>query len=125
MKIKILPARREDIKIIQMLARTIWQEAYAKILSQAQIDYMLLQRYNENLLAEEFLAPHIFWDKVVDEDNEIMFRNGIRADKFIGINCDDESKRQYLLKTLHNEGIDDVNGVPIEKFVTVEDTIGK
>ena len=72
MKIKILPARREDIKIIQMLARTIWQEAYAKILSQAQIDYMLLQRYNENLLAEEFLAPHIFWDKVVDEDNEII-----------------------------------------------------
>ena len=66
MKIKILPARREDIKIIQMLARTIWQEAYAKILSQAQIDYMLLQRYNENLLAEEFLAPHIFWDKVTN-----------------------------------------------------------
>ena len=57
-------------------------------------------------------------------NNEIIFRNGIKTDKFIGINCDTDSARQDLINAFHNEGIDEVNGVPIEKFVKVKEVVG-
>lgn len=56
--------------------------------------------------------------------NEIMFRNGIRSEEFIGINCDTPEKRQTLLDVFAKEGIKEVNGVPVEKFVTVESRVG-
>lgn len=101
-----------------VMGRTDWYAYEDDNFGNTEESFMMSHRKKP----KEFVQDMV---KSYDEDNEIMFRNGIRADKFIGINCDDESKRQYLLKTLHNEGIDDVNGVPIEKFVTVEDTIGK
>lgn len=57
-------------------------------------------------------------------NNEIIFREGISSDKFIGINCDTESKRQELLDTFRREGITEVNGVPVEKFVKVKEEVG-
>lgn len=56
--------------------------------------------------------------------NEIIFRNGIRSDKFIGINCDDEFMRNELLEAFAKAGIKEINGIPVEKFVTIETEIG-
>ena len=45
-----LEALREDFSIVAQLGETIWREHYARIISQAQIDYMLNNRYSaENL----------------------------------------------------------------------------
>ncbi|WP_288312058.1 hypothetical protein [uncultured Selenomonas sp.] len=70
-------------------------------------------------------------DKMVKEEkmryntgNEIIFRNGIKTDKFIGINCDTDSERQDLIDEFHREGINEVNGVPVEKFIKVKEVIG-
>lgn len=57
-------------------------------------------------------------------NNEIIFRNGIKTDKFIGINCDTDSARQDLINAFRREGIDEVNGVPIEKFIKVKEVVG-
>ena len=57
-------------------------------------------------------------------DNEINFRNGISSKMFTGINCDDDYKRDKLLHALRAAGINEVNGVPIEKFVKVKKEIG-
>ena len=43
--------------------RVVWQDAYPGIITQAQIDYMLEQRYNAGRLIEELTAPEIWWEK--------------------------------------------------------------
>ena len=38
--------------------------------------------------------------------------------------CDTDSARQDLIDAFRREGIDEVNGVPIEKFVKVKEVVG-
>lgn len=54
-----------DIEALSKLARFTWQSAYANMITQAQIDFMLEQRYNRPRLLEELAMPHIWWDKAV------------------------------------------------------------
>lgn len=51
--------------------------------------------------------------------NEIMFRQGIPKEHFIGISCQTERHRAELLDKLRQAGITEINGIPIEKFVEV------
>lgn len=51
--------------------------------------------------------------------NEIMFRNGIDGRYFTGITCATTSEKQNLLKELRARGIMDINGIDIDKFITV------
>lgn len=53
------------------------------------------------------------------ESNEMMFRHGIRREKFVGISCETGYLRDELLRGLKAENITEVNGIPIEKFVKV------
>ena len=48
----IRKATLEDIPAIQQLARTIWQQTYTAIISQAQLDYMLDLFYSTELLQQ-------------------------------------------------------------------------
>ena len=51
--------------------------------------------------------------------NEIMFRNGIDSRYFTEIMCNSSQERQHLLSELRAQGIMDINGIDIEKFITV------
>lgn len=51
--------------------------------------------------------------------NEIMFRQGIPKEQFTGIICPSDTMRTRLLDKLKNEGITEINGVPIRDFVKV------
>jgi hypothetical protein len=55
--------------------------------------------------------------------NEIMFRQGIAKESFIGISCQDSSLRAELLQKFKDAHITSVNGIPIEDFVKVGTTI--
>ena len=55
--------------------------------------------------------------------NEIMFRNGIAKETFIGISCQSNSLRAELLEKFKKANITAVNGIPIEDFVKVGSTI--
>lgn len=57
-------------------------------------------------------------------DNEIMFRNGIRSDSFIGISCETDYKRNALLDSFRKAGINEINGVKIEDFIQTTCEIG-
>ena len=63
MIVQISPVISPDVDAIAALARLVWQDAYADIIPQAQIDYMLGQRYNASQLCEELATPEIWWDK--------------------------------------------------------------
>lgn len=62
MPIAIVPVTPADVDAIAALARVVWQDAYQGIITQAQIDYMLEQRYAAQRLRAELATPGIAWD---------------------------------------------------------------
>ena len=61
----VAPAHVDEIAA---LARIVWQEAYTGIITQAQIDFMLEQRYNAPRLLEELATPGVWWDRICIDD---------------------------------------------------------
>jgi diamine N-acetyltransferase len=57
---EIKKAIKEDIATIQQLAETIWPEAYGKIISAAQLRYMLDLIYSETALIAQIEKGHQF-----------------------------------------------------------------
>ena len=62
-----------DVQAVAALARVVWQDAYAGIITQAQIDYMLAQRYNTLRLQGEIEAPGIWWTKATVDGQMVAF----------------------------------------------------
>lgn len=63
MPIAIAPVSANDVEAIAALARVVWQDAYPAIITQAQIDHMLAQRYAAPRLLEELAMPGLWWDQ--------------------------------------------------------------
>lgn len=59
MQPSILPLTSEDTITIAALARTIWQYHYATIPASAQIEYMLMQRYQPALIHAQLTDPNM------------------------------------------------------------------
>ena len=51
--------------------------------------------------------------------NEMMFRNGVDGRYFTEIMCRTDQERQSLLQQLRARGIMDINGIDVDKFITV------
>ena len=73
MTIQISPITASEVCAVAALARLVWQDAYANIITQAQIDYMLEQRYNAPRLLGELAAPGIWWDKATAGGQMVAF----------------------------------------------------
>ena len=58
----IRPLRDTDIPALVALAAVIWRAHYPGIISVAQIEYMLAQRYNETLIRAELTRADLWWD---------------------------------------------------------------
>ncbi len=61
---QIAPVLAADAEAIAALAGVIWRAHYADIISAAQIEYMLKQRYDPALIRAQ-LARGTAWDKIV------------------------------------------------------------
>jgi len=81
MNIQISPVSRADVDAIAALARIVWQDAYPGIITQAQIDYMLEQRYNTLRLLEELGMPNLWWDKVTVDGQLAAFASTLTTEK--------------------------------------------
>lgn len=73
MPVNISPLAPADVFNISTLAGIIWRHHYAGIISLAQIEYMLAQRYQPDLIREQLKNPGIWWRKLVLEENVIGF----------------------------------------------------
>src|SRR3989304_10542794 len=58
---------REDAAAISALAREIWYAHYAAIISEAQIEYMLAQRYDPEIIRAELARGDVWGDKLLVE----------------------------------------------------------
>lgn len=99
--ISINKALEKDISLIRELAKKSWNSAYAKILSQEQIDYMLGEMYSHDVILNQIENPkyHYF----IIEFNEIPAG-------FIGFEIDYEPNttklhRIYLLDDFKGKGL--------------------
>jgi ribosomal protein S18 acetylase RimI-like enzyme len=70
MTLQISPVTDADVDTIAALARIVWQDAYPGIITQAQIDFMLEQRYDTRRLLAELAMPEVWWDKA-SRDGEL------------------------------------------------------
>jgi GNAT superfamily N-acetyltransferase len=61
---RILPLQAADVDELIALAGEIWRRHYADIISAAQIDYMLAQRYERALLRAELARHDLWWDQL-------------------------------------------------------------
>lgn len=62
---RIEPLASEDVAQLAVLAREIWYAHYSAIISAAQIEYMLGQRYNSDVVLAELRSDGMWWDKLI------------------------------------------------------------
>lgn len=71
-EIIIRPATLEDRKFIRSVSERTWPSTYGHIISQEQIDFMLIWMYSDASLAEQFAKGHQFYIAKLNGD-EIGF----------------------------------------------------
>ena len=71
--ITIRPAEDSELPLIKELARQIWPETYGKILSPAQIDYMIEIMYALPVLQRERREEGISFDLICDGERPAGF----------------------------------------------------
>jgi ribosomal protein S18 acetylase RimI-like enzyme len=76
---RIAPLAADDIGRVVALARHVWQATYAALISQAQIDYMLGQRYAPEALASQLDDPAHVWRVAWVDGQCTGFAHGIVA----------------------------------------------
>jgi diamine N-acetyltransferase len=63
----------EDVEAVAALAREIWVAHYTSIITLAQIDYMLEQRYAADVMRAELRRDDICWDKLLVDGAMVGF----------------------------------------------------
>ena len=58
----IRPLQDTEIPALTALAAEIWRAHYPGIISVAQIEYMLAQRYNDTVIRDELRQRDLWWD---------------------------------------------------------------
>lgn len=78
---KFIKATENDIPLIQDLAKRSWENAYAEILSNEQMEYMLNTMYSKEEIASHLHNPDYHYFLIEDENNDsyegfIGYENG-------------------------------------------------
>ncbi len=69
----LVKANISDLPIIINLTKKIWPVAYGKIISIAQLDYMIDKFYNETALRELIQKGHVFYLAQDDNGKDVGF----------------------------------------------------
>jgi diamine N-acetyltransferase len=72
-QLRLLPVMSCDAEAVNRLAREIWTSHYPGIISNAQIEYMLAQRYAPQRIAEELARDDVWWDKMLLDETMMGF----------------------------------------------------
>ena len=65
---RIEPLAEGDVERLAALAREIWYAHYPAIISVAQIEYMLEERYRAEVVLAELRRDGVWWDKLIIAD---------------------------------------------------------
>ena len=73
LNMEIRPVTPPDVPAVSALAREIWQATYPGIITQAQIDFMLEQRYGVERLYDDLEQPDKWLDQAFVDGRRIGF----------------------------------------------------
>ena len=77
MNVEIRPVEAHEVEDVAALARIVWQHAYPGIISQAQIDFMLAQRYGAEHMRTELATPGVWWDQAFVAGERVGFASSL------------------------------------------------
>ena len=97
---KVHPVTRDDSTEISSLARTIWFRQYRTMLSNAQINYMLAQRYCPVVITAQLDDMGVWWRKLVFDAQIIGFSCYLRVAQSAELKID----KLYIQHDYHRRG---------------------
>ena len=97
----IRACRSSDLPTLATLARHIWQQHYPAIISQAQIDFMLQQRYQTAALQAELDTAQHWLDGLWQGETMLGFANYFRTGQPAEMKLD----KLYLHPEWHGRGL--------------------
>lgn len=77
----VSPVQREEVDAIHCLAGVVWRHHYPGIISEAQIEYMLQQRYEPAQIVAELARPDLWWDKLASPTAILGFASSFLTDE--------------------------------------------
>ena len=93
----------QDIDAVSALARVVWQATYPALISQAQIDDMLEDRYSPARISQQLVAPQHAWWVAQQNQALIGFAHAVFDDaacKLEKLYIHPDSQRQGIGSTL-------------------------
>lgn len=69
----VAPLEDGDVEAVSVLAREIWHAHYPGVISVAQIEYMLAQRYDPQVIRAELALPDVWWYKLTLEQRIVAY----------------------------------------------------
>ncbi|PZX53361.1 GNAT family N-acetyltransferase [Algoriphagus chordae] len=98
--IQVISVSKADLTTIQSIAHRTWPDTFGKILSPAQIDYMLHRFYDIPNLEAQLEQGHSFL--LADEDGEKLGFTGFELNQIPGTT---KIHKIYILPTAQGKGI--------------------
>jgi GNAT superfamily N-acetyltransferase len=98
--VTIAAAQAAEIPVVQRLAQEIWRCHYPRILSAAQIDYMLERGYSDDALARFVVEPHAGLALANVADEAVGFAAWYRVDASTM-----KLDKLYVLPREHGRGV--------------------
>jgi ribosomal protein S18 acetylase RimI-like enzyme len=78
--VRVGPVMEADVERVAQLAAEVWRHHYPAIISAAQIEYMLQQRYDAALIRAELERRDVWWDKLEVGNTMVAFGSCFLAD---------------------------------------------
>ena len=96
----IRPLQDTEIPTLTGLAAEIWRAHYPGIISVAQIEYMLAQRYNDALIRDELRQRDLWWDVLMLDGTMTGYASYFLTDASATMKLD----KLYLHPRVHRQG---------------------
>ncbi len=80
-QVEIRPMAEADIEAVGTLAGEIWRAHYPSIISTAQIEYMLDERYSPAILRAELRSKGLWWDLLLRAGVPSAFSSYFRTER--------------------------------------------
>lgn len=78
--VRVGPVADADVERVAQLAAETWWHHYPAIISAAQIEYMLGQRYDPALIREELRRSDVWWDQLAVGQTMVAFASCLLTD---------------------------------------------
>jgi ribosomal protein S18 acetylase RimI-like enzyme len=100
----IRPLRDTEIAALCALSREIWRTHYPGIISAAQIEYMLAERYDETVIRDELTRDDLWWDVLMLDDRMVGYVSYFPTGAVTNIPREMKIDKLYVHPGVHRQG---------------------